>query len=399
MNNVYLYGGTITATGGFQGNGVYYPPLGAIFDSLYTGSIHLSDSMEMIGASLTASGTLEYGYSPTVTIQPGEGAGAAYTVSTSYEEALGTVMTSLPMAHAGDVINVTATPETGCELISLTVTDRSNNEITVTNDTFTMPASSVTVAAVFRKIDYTVTINGSTYGTASSDHNTANYSDTVLLTMEPNDEDCDLVSLIVVDGENHEIPVTDGKFTMPASNVTVTVVYNKDLFRITSYSHELGSVTAPEKAAKGSTVSLTITPDVLCRLKANSLTVTDSHNRNIPVASNNTFTMPEDDVTVNAEFERLYPIITEQLHGSVQMNVLVAAEGDTVFLNPIPDAGYQYVEGSLTVTKANDDESVTVSPATAQPTASLRNHLNTVWASTTRAREKSNRVYISPVIP
>ena len=60
-------------------------------------------------------------------------------------------------AFMGDVITLTATPDSGYCLGSWTVKDASNNNSTVTNNQFTMPDSNVTVSATF-VVGYNVTL-------------------------------------------------------------------------------------------------------------------------------------------------------------------------------------------------------------------------------------------------
>ena len=65
----------------------------------------------------------------------------------------GTVKVSQAQACAGDEVSVTATPDEGYELESLTVKDGADAEVTVSEDnTFTMPATDVTVTATFKKL-------------------------------------------------------------------------------------------------------------------------------------------------------------------------------------------------------------------------------------------------------
>ena len=54
-------------------------------------------------------------------------------------------------AFAGDSVALSAVPDKGYELKSLTVTDADNNEITVENNKFTMPSKDVTITAEFKK--------------------------------------------------------------------------------------------------------------------------------------------------------------------------------------------------------------------------------------------------------
>ena len=62
----------------------------------------------------------------------------------------GTVTADLTSAIKGTEVTLTVTPEGGYELDALTVKDGENNEITVNDNKFTMPASDVTVSATFK---------------------------------------------------------------------------------------------------------------------------------------------------------------------------------------------------------------------------------------------------------
>lgn len=77
----------------------------------------------------------------------------------------GTVATDKISAKAGETIAVTATPDRGYKLVSITVTGDDGGNITVSDIenngvTFTMPAGEVTVAAVFEEISKFTVRNG-----------------------------------------------------------------------------------------------------------------------------------------------------------------------------------------------------------------------------------------------
>ena len=79
--------------------------------------------------------------------------GSTYTITTP-ETTGGTVTVSPSRASSGRTVTITATPDTGFALESLTVLDSRGNEIALTDKgggkyTFTMPASRVTVEASF----------------------------------------------------------------------------------------------------------------------------------------------------------------------------------------------------------------------------------------------------------
>ena len=71
----------------------------------------------------------------------------------------GTVAVDKTEALSGDEVTLTVTPSKGYKLKSLTVKDSSGNDVTVTDNKFTMPDLDVTVSAEFEPIDYTVKFN------------------------------------------------------------------------------------------------------------------------------------------------------------------------------------------------------------------------------------------------
>ena len=102
------------------------------------------------GQTATCTVTVTTYFVPT---QPGAGS-SSYNVSVA-SAANGKVAVSPTAAPAGTLVTVTATPDAGYELASLTVTAANGVQQTLTplgngKFTFTMPASAVTVAAVFQ---------------------------------------------------------------------------------------------------------------------------------------------------------------------------------------------------------------------------------------------------------
>ena len=65
----------------------------------------------------------------------------------------GTVTVDQTSAKKGDTVTITATPDTGYSLKSLTAADSSGKNISITDSKFQMPASDVTINAVFEKDD------------------------------------------------------------------------------------------------------------------------------------------------------------------------------------------------------------------------------------------------------
>ena len=74
---------------------------------------------------------------------------ATYTVKIASGIANGTVTASPTSATAGTEITLTASPSTGYQFATFTVTDADGKAVTVTDNKFTMPASNVTVSSTF----------------------------------------------------------------------------------------------------------------------------------------------------------------------------------------------------------------------------------------------------------
>ena len=80
----------------------------------------------------------------------------SYSVTTPSKTENGTVTVSPRSAEKGDTVTITVKPDSGYQLDDLTVTDKSGNELNLTDKgngkyTFTMPASKVEIKATFVK--------------------------------------------------------------------------------------------------------------------------------------------------------------------------------------------------------------------------------------------------------
>lgn len=119
-------------------------------------------------------------------------------------------------AYAGDEITVNYTANTGYELDSITVDGKA-----ITGNKFTMSSKDVTVTVTFKKINYTITVSECTNGTATVENSTANYGDTITINITA--DDCYKLGTITVNGEYKA-----SEFTMPASNITISVTFTAD---------------------------------------------------------------------------------------------------------------------------------------------------------------------------
>ena len=147
---------------------------------------------------------------------------------------------------------------------------------------------------------YNITVTQPQHGTISAPAQ-AYANTTVELTAMP-DTHYALSSWNVRDASNNSITVTDNKFTMPSSNVTVTATFRAlqqhQITYTAQQSHGTISV-SPTNAYMGDIVTLTATPNAGFILDQWHVT---TGREEIPVV-NNQFTMPDSEVNVSATFK------------------------------------------------------------------------------------------------
>ena len=88
-----------------------------------------------------------------------------------------------------------------------------------------MPASDVTVEAVFAAIDYTITLVSSSCGTVSANKTSAHVGEQVMLSSTPQSGLLFKSYLVAVESTGELVEVANGNFTMPAANVTVSAIF------------------------------------------------------------------------------------------------------------------------------------------------------------------------------
>ena len=177
--------------------------------------------------TLTNNGTLTIGQGGSLTGNTVTGNGAVTYAVTVQAQGGGSASASPTVAKAGETVTLTASPSSGYHFERWEVV---SGGVTISGNTFTMPASPVTVKAVFEKNPYipptyAVTVPDTTGGTVEVSPSRASSGRRVTITAEP-DTGYELESLTVLDSRGSEIALTDqgdGKytFTMPARKVTV----------------------------------------------------------------------------------------------------------------------------------------------------------------------------------
>ena len=127
-------------------------------------------------------------------------------------------------ANYGDTVTLTATPNTGYVFAGWSVSGGTLNSTNANPATLTVPAANVTVSATFEKQSYNITVNNDTNKGTVSVPASAQYGDTVTLSVTPK-TGWKFDSWTVNAGG---VTVTNNTFTMPANAVTLTANYTAD---------------------------------------------------------------------------------------------------------------------------------------------------------------------------
>lgn len=172
----------------------------------------------------------------------------------------GTITSEQKVAREGDKVNIIVKPDDGYELKQL-VTAPPRDIDDKDGYSFTMPAEDVTIVGSFMVVTvptYSVNIaenieNGSVTASPSK----AKAGAEVTLTATPADEEKYILapgSLKVTDKDGKDVPVNDNKFTMPASDVTVTAKFVMKTPCKVTFDEDLMVVKAGYMLASGETV-------------------------------------------------------------------------------------------------------------------------------------------------
>ena len=221
------------------------------------------------------------------------------------------------------------------------------NAASITNDT----RGNQVVYAKWTAKTYAVSAaTGLANGSISVDKSTASLNDTITVTIMP-DSGYQLASLTVGDKEvtgealTNAVSINSYTFTMPAKAVEVSATFEEipaNTYTITIDSNITnGTVTTNPSgsATKGQTVTINIAPNSGYQLKADSVKV----NNGEVAVTDNTFTMPEGNVTVTAEFEQIkYTITWNDVSGNLIDTTTVAYGETPTHANPTKAATAEF---------------------------------------------------------
>jgi len=121
---------------------------------------------------------------------------------------------------AGQVITLSATPNDGYELTGFTVQTENGIPVTVTGNTFILPAANVSVTPHFSLISYSVSVTQTANGIITASPTTAHAGETITLSDSPSAGF--MLESYNVTWSGGEITVRNNTFTMPAGDVSVT---------------------------------------------------------------------------------------------------------------------------------------------------------------------------------
>ena len=284
-------------------------------------------------------------------------------------------------AVKGTRVTLTATASDGYEFSGWTVAEGGlmlGDDDSAT-ETFTMPESNVVVRANFTKKADNTTVNDKKYavnvtagqgGTAAADPASAAKGAVVTLTATASAGYT--FTGWTVTGGNVTLSSTTASpatFTMPEEDVAVTANFTavKSKHTVTvDVPQTAGAAASPgtasadkSEAAEGETITLTATPTA--GFVFTGWTVTGGNvTLNSTTASPATFTMPDGDVSITANFEKPKHKVTVTSSnvswGTATVDKTDAAEGETVTITAISESGYKLnsstvVEGGVNLTQ------------------------------------------------
>lgn len=317
-----------------------------------------------------------------------------YDVTVSGSITNGTVTADKASARYGEIVTLTATPASDDYVLrSMSVTDSDGGDVSVTDNSFVMPAKSVTVSASFDQrrsysveVDYDIEngrleVNGSisdyvyegdtVIAVAYPDSHRVAASWTVLMRDEFTNEYTRPVPGVVRTDPNTI------SFPMPSERVKISAEFGGENGPIAFAPYTAGGTVIADKPLfdrYGDTVTLTITPDNGYNYVPGTLRVVEV-DEDFNEINDLTDTFRVEELEENSEYAVMtdsYSIFVyadfvkapempkyyiavdgETENGTISSELVLAEAGWTVRLTASPDSYRGYVTRSVTVTDAN----------------------------------------------
>lgn len=202
------------------------------------------------------------------------------------------------------------------------------------------PVSSAETVLPYYSISISETNNGKVtassegfYGEVTAD--SAQMGDKILLNISPNPGYA-LKSINVMIG-NRRVKITNNSFLMPMGDVNISATFDV-AYKIAVMETEMGTITTSTTSAPaGDKITISVSPNSNYVFRSLSVMCGE---KEIPV-TDNTFVMPEGDVTISANYAIKYGItVAETEKGVVTASTTSAPAGDKIKINISPDLGY-----------------------------------------------------------
>ena len=177
---------------------------------------------------------------------------STYTITVT-NDGNGTASASASSAAAGTTITLTATPKEGYMFDAW-----ESSDVTITNNTFAMPAKNVAIKATFKPIppeSFLITVTTIGSGSASADKTTAQAGETITLSQKAG------TGYYFVGWDSEQVTVSDNSFTMPAENVTVTAMFDLITIYLTIEDVDNGYIVGDTAVPYGSDAAFSIVAD------------------------------------------------------------------------------------------------------------------------------------------
>ncbi len=240
----------------------------------------------------------------------------------------------------------TSSAATNASAIQITTTA---NQVTTFTRSFCIPVRCVEGDGHMPSVEYDITITPAENGTITATYEKAVSGTSVTITATPS-SGYRFVKWTVTGATPANETTARTTITMPESDVTVEAEFELiPQYDITLTQATGGTITASaEKAPSRRVITITATPDEGYELVKWTLTGATPANE---TALSTTFTMPEGNVTVTAEFVTIpeYNItVTQSAGGTIEASAEKAFRGSSVTITATPNSGYEFIRWALT---------------------------------------------------
>ncbi len=282
-----------------------------------------------------------------------------YSITNEYDNTRGSVKitdngSEVTAAPDGDTIQLEILPDSGLMVRSVTVTDENGNNITVEDNTFTMPKSNVHVKVIFDTAYKITTEYDNTLGTVTvmslGEEAELAVSGTLITVNITPKRGCAVTLVEITDKNGGKIDITDNTFIMPDSDVHIKVIFAEQYTIKKLFDSPRGNVTTTvagfevTQTSAGEVVTVNILPKDGYAIRV--FEVTDAVGNRIDLDGYD-FVMPESDVTVKVVFDPGCVITKEydSSKGSVSaitdgLSVNEAITGANISVMVTPHDGY-----------------------------------------------------------